>query len=114
MCFPAKRPDRDEYINVDTSRAPYTTAKKYIPFSSHFWLNTNHPYEIKSVMHYDAYSSGPVKMTLKDGRSFSKGRLMTTTDSLQVDEMYCKNFPQYKSKARIQIICSLICTFATT
>ena len=67
-------------------------------------MNTKHPYEIKSVMHYDAYSSGPVYMTLKDGRSFTKGRLMTTTDSLQVDEMYCQDFPQYKSKTRIQIL----------
>ena len=63
------------------------------------WFNTNHPYEIKSVMHYDSFKSGPVYMRLKDGRSFTKGRVMTTTDSLQVDEMYCKDFPQYKSKA---------------
>ena len=69
-----------------------------------FWLKTNHPYEIKSVMHYDAFSQGPVYMTLKDGRSFTNGELMTTTDSLQVDEMYCKDFPQYKSKTRIQIL----------
>ena len=73
------------------------------------WLNTNHPYEINSVMHYSSklhIRSPPyIVMTHKDdGSTFDDGRFMTTTDSLQVDEMYCKMFPQYKSKVGFQIM----------
>ena len=42
-------------------------------------------------------------MTHKDdGSTFDDGRFMTTTDSLQVDEMYCKQLPQYKTKASFE------------
>jgi len=33
-------------------------------------------------------------MTYKDGTSFNSNRYMTTTDSLQVDYMYCQDMPQ--------------------
>ena len=71
------------------------------------WLNTNHPYEINSVMHYSSklHIRNPpyIVMTHKDdGSTFDDGRFMTTTDSLQVDEMYCKQLPQYKTKACFQ------------
>ena len=73
-----------------------------------FVINRNSGGILKSVMHGDTYtesaSYGTVIMTLKDGKSFKRGFTMTTTDSLQVDEMYCKDFPQYNSKTRIQIV----------
>ena len=72
-----------------------------------FVINRNGGGILKSVMHGDTYTEsetyGTVIMTLKDGNWFRRGFTMTTTDSLQVDEMYCKDFPQYKSKTRIQI-----------
>ena len=110
------RPDRDNYINVDTRAVSQSTAARFMPMSSNVWLNTNHPYDIHSVMHHDFYirihqsADWDVFMTLKDGRYFRTGLLMTTTDSLQVDEMYCKDFPQYKSKARIQLVSSRLCS----
>ena len=84
-------------------------ATKYTAMAPESWLNTNHQYEINSVMHYDSelrqirqtYPKWPYKvMTYKDnGWKFEGGEVMTTTDSLQVDEMYCEQMPQYKSKA---------------
>ena len=73
-----------------------------------FVINRNSGGILKSVMHGDTYTEsetyGTVIMTLKDGKMFRRGFTMTTTDSLQVDEMYCKDFPQYKSKTRIQVV----------
>ena len=112
--YPWNRPDRDDYITVDTRYASPSTAARFMPMPSNVWLNTNHPYDIHSVMHYDSTihihqsADWKVSMWLKDGKYnknvtyFRTEMVMTTTDSLQVDEMYCKDFPQYKSKARIQ------------
>ena len=105
------RPDRDNYINVDTSvleaKGYYSAAKQYRILAPESWLNTNHPYELDSVMHYGSYSSKlsnrpPAVMELKNGALFRAGERMTTTDSLQVDEMYCKDFPQYRSKTGLK------------
>ena len=103
--YPFLRPDRDDYINVDTSeleaKGYHSAAKQYRVMAPESWLNTNHPYELDSVMHYGSYSSKmsyPPVMELKDGGRFGPGKRMTTTDSLQVDEMYCKDFPQYRLK----------------
>ena len=74
------------------------------------WMDTNHPYELDSVMHYGSFnpvlfSYNPAVMTLKDGSTFNAGKRMTTTDSLQVDEMYCKDFSQYRSKTGFKSDC---------
>jgi len=101
------RPDRDDYINIDTSELEADGhsfwASQYSAMAPESWLNTHHPYEINSVMHYSSklHIRNPpyIVMTHKDdGSTFDDGRFMTTTDSLQVDEMYCKQLPQYQSK----------------
>ena len=81
-------------------------ASQYKAMAPESWLNTNHPYEINSVMHYGSklHIRNPpyIVMTHKDdGSTFDDGRFMTTTDSLQVDEMYCKQLPQYNTKQGI-------------
>ena len=50
------------------------------------WIDTGHPYELASVMHYCSWcgtnGQGPV-MTTTDGETFAAGAFMTTTDALQ-------------------------------
>ena len=102
--YPLERPDRDNYINVDTSELEaegyYNWIPQYRVIAPEFWLNTTYPYELNSLMHYGSYNQMifSAVMKLKDGSTFKAGKRMTTTDSLQVDEMYCKDFPQYLSK----------------
>ena len=106
MLYPFQRPDRDNYINIDTSELEaigyHNWVSQYKVMAPESWLNTNHPYELDSVMHYGSFNQirpvSPAVISLKDGTTFEAGKRMTTTDSLQVDEMYCKDFSQYRSK----------------
>ena len=65
-----------------------------------FRLDTSHPYEALSVMHYGSFIDNVEVMTYKDGTTFTSNRFMTTTDSLQLDTMYsgsslnCQDMPQ--------------------
>ena len=110
MLYPFQRPDRDNYINIDTSGLEiagyHNLVSQYKVMAPESWLNTNHPYELDSVMHYGSLSKNimfsPTVMRLKDGSTFRPGKRMTTTDSLQVDEMYCKEFSQYRSKTGLK------------
>ena len=112
MLYPFQRPDRDNYINIDTSKLEakgyHNWVSQYRVMAPESWLNSNqwykdgnHPYELDSVMHYGSFNQmiSPAVMSLKySGDTFKAGKRMTTTDSLQVDEMYCKDFSQYRSK----------------
>ena len=51
----------------------------------------DHPYEAASSMHYPGTLFGHDVMTYKDGSPIVTGTHMTTTDSLQVAEMYCND-----------------------
>ena len=108
MLYPFQRPDRDNYINIDTSKLEaagyHNLVSQYKVMAPESWLNTNHPYELDSIMHYGSFSRlfFPAVMSLKDGSTFRPGKRMTTTDSLQVDEMYCKDFSQYQSKTGLK------------
>ena len=95
------RPDRADFLDVDTTGLTAQWAAQYNLMSTSHWLDTQHPYEAISVMHYGSFLGGQLVMTYKDGTSFSSGRKMTTTDSLQLEAMYCENMPQNLQKATI-------------
>ena len=40
-------------------------------------------------------------MTLKDGKIFGSGTMMTTTDSLQLQWRYCKDRPSFEYKGNL-------------
>ena len=52
------RPDRGDYLNVDTSQLSSGWASQFDLMDSSEWLDTSHPYEALSVMHYGSYLGG--------------------------------------------------------
>ena len=95
------RPDRATFLDVDTTGLDDRWAAQFDLMATTSWLDTNHPYEAISVMHYGSSLGGQVVMTYKDGTTFSSGRKMTTTDALQLEAMYCEQMPQYQQKSTI-------------
>ena len=79
------------------------------------WLNTQHPFELESVMTYCSLCSSsnqqPVA-TLKDGRTFNDGPHMTTTDALQIQYKYCK-MPDEDFKYKETVQCGTLDNFGT-
>ena len=53
------------------------------------WLDTGHPHELDSVMHYCSDCGGNDIMLLHNGDEFPSGPRLSTTDVLQVDIKYC-------------------------
>ena len=52
------RPDRGQFLNVDTSQLSSGWASQFDLMDSSQWLDTSHPYEALSVMHYGSYLGG--------------------------------------------------------
>jgi len=77
------RPDRDTYIQIDLDNTNIGSQFAQMGID---WIDTGHPYELASVMHYCSWcgtnGQGPV-MTTTDGETFAAGAFMTTTDALQ-------------------------------
>lgn len=95
------RPDRDNYVQVFFD---HTNIDSQFALMGVDWIDTVHPYELDSVMHYCSWcgtnGQGPVMTTL-DGSMFPAGAFMTTTDSLQLSEYYCAN-TEYELKPIVQ------------
>ena len=100
-----QRPDAQSFLNFDTSGLEDYWASQYAQMPIASWLEmTQYPYEAKSVMHYGSGSNGngnPV-MTYLDGTSFSSPMVMTTTDALQVQQLYCSNIEGFEFKETTQ------------
>ena len=52
------RPDRGQFLDVDTSQLSSGWASQFDLMDSSEWLDTSHPYEALSVMHYGSYLGG--------------------------------------------------------
>ena len=67
------RPDRDDYLNVDTSAA--SSPHNFRKIGRDTWIETGHDFDISSVMTYCSYcgsiSSDYPVMTTKTGNTFS-------------------------------------------
>ena len=94
-----QRPDASDHLNVDTSGLDAGWASQFTAMSEASWLEmTEYPYEAMSVMHYGSTLNGIVVMTYKDGSTFSSPSVMTTTDSLQIQYMYCRDNEGFEYK----------------
>ena len=100
-----QRPDAHEFLNFDTTGLEDYWASQYNQMDAAAWLDmTQYPYEAMSLMHYGSGTNGngaPV-MTYLDGTSFSAPTVMTTTDALQIQTMYCSNIAGYEYKETTQ------------
>ena len=99
------RPDAHEFLNFDTTGLSDHWAAQYRQMDVSQWLNmTPYPYEAQSVMHYGSGVNGngdPV-MTYLDGTTFGSPQIMTTTDALQIQTLYCSNIEGFEYKETIQ------------
>ena len=89
-----QRPDRDDYIIVNETAIPSEIKESFYKINN--WMNASEsfPFEVESVMMYcsycGSYLNGSASITLLNGDTFEKSLRMTTTDSRQVIENYCR------------------------
>merc|ERR1712176_941399 len=91
MWHEQQRPDRDNYVDIDADKLQDSN---YKIMDAQTWFDTGHPYDVESIMHY-----GGIKF--HNGEVYAGGDVMTTTDSLQFEDMYCKEMPQYRAKPAV-------------
>ena len=87
-------PDRDDYLQFKNETLDHNYEKN----DADDWIETEFPFEMQSVMIY----VGSDKFTKKSGEpiTFSSRRL-TTTDALQIQELYCKKNPKFEYKEHV-------------
>ncbi|CAG5104123.1 Oidioi.mRNA.OKI2018_I69.chr1.g1104.t1.cds [Oikopleura dioica] len=97
------RPDRDDYIIVYPERT--TQPGQWEMMLPEKWYDTGHIYEPRSLMSYSSkhFAKDPNiwVATLKDGSFIHDGPRITTTDALQVQQLYCVDqglFPDFEYK----------------
>ena len=85
------RPDRDDYIVLHDDYIDDPEEYEKMPFSN--WMDTNSPYDKKSVMHYGAYHYAKGKEPMTDkvtGEPVAKpfNPRMSSEDAFQLAAMY--------------------------
>lgn len=87
------RPDRDQYLTVNE-----TFDSNYQKMGADEWFETKYPFEMQSVMIY----VNSEKILKKNGQPVTKkSPRLTTTDALEVQEMYCTKNPNFELKEHV-------------
>ena len=87
-------PDRDEYLQFINERLDHN----YRKVNATDWMETEYPFEMQSVMIYTDSS----KFTKKNGQPVTlTSQRLTTTDALQIQELYCKGNPEFELKEHV-------------
>ena len=102
------RPDRDDHIDLDWDNVQRNKRHNFEILQSEEWIDTGHPYEYASVMHYDAFdfaidSTKPIMTKIVNGKKTnevirSQRIRPTTTDTSQICELYGCQVHFHKSK----------------
>ena len=88
------RPDRDQYLTVRNEPFNHNYEKK----NAEQWVETNYPFEMQSIMIYT--NSENIKK--KNSKLVTnKSQRLTTTDALEIQEMYCKKKTKFEVKEHV-------------
>ena len=88
------RPDRDRYLEFE--KKPLDS--DHVRMDSKDWIKTKYPFEMQSVMIY----TNSEKFTKKNGEPVTTtSPRLTTTDALQVQELYCDEKPSFEFKEHV-------------
>ena len=88
------RPDRDQYLQFGN----HELDDNYQRLRETEWVETKYPFEMQSVMIYT--NSG--KFTKKNGEPVTTtSSRLTTTDALQVQNLYCMKQPDFELKEHV-------------
>ena len=87
-------PDRDDYLQFKNGNFDHN----YKKYDADDWIGTEFPFEMQSVMIY----TNNDKFTKKSGEPVAfKSPRLTTTDALQIQELYCKKNPKFEYKEHV-------------
>ena len=88
------RPDLDQYLTVKNENSD----ENYQKMNKDEWFGTNYPLEMQSVMIY-TYSD---KIRKTNGELVKeRSKRLTTTDALEIQEMYCLEKPDFELKEHV-------------
>jgi len=94
-----QRPDRDDYITLHDDNIDPILLDQFTKLPTSGWSNSEHPFELGSVMTYCSRCGGNPAMTIKsDGTEWGMHGSVTTTDALQIQWHYCRNRPDFSYK----------------
>ena len=88
------RPDRDRYLKFEDK----SLDNNYFKMNEADWIETKYPFEMRSVMIY----ANTENFTKHNGELVTnRSPILTTTDALQVQELYCKKQPKFEFKEHV-------------